>query len=446
MVHNPWLAAKQQLKKAGERLGIDPLLLANLSEPERIIEVSLPFVRDTNDILTVTGYRIQHSSILGPYKGGLRYHPQVSTDEVKALAFLMTMKNALLGIPFGGGKGGITIDPKSLSEAELGRLTRLFTRRLGPTIGPYFDVPAPDVNTNPKIMSWIADEFKKCHAELVSASSLGYKKIPKQVRDDTYLSAVVTGKPITAGGSEGRTEATGLGGSYALLEYLKLTGKKPKGMTVGIQGFGNVGRFIATFLQQAGMKIVAIADSKGGIYIPEGIEDLEAVQKCKEATGLLAGCYCVGSVCDIANKKMLKGKDISPANILTLPVDIVIPAALENAITPEIAKKMQASVVLEMANAPTTAEANDILSQRGVTVIPDILANAGGVVVSSFEWEQNIKQQKWTKQVVFTKLHKKMKNTVKELVAISSTYKTPLREAAYMLALTRLAKAWRKQH
>lgn len=423
--NNPWHRAKEQLQNAAKKAEINPLLLAELLEPERTLTVSLPYKKDNGTIESTYGYRVQHNSILGPYKGGLRYHADVAMDEVKALAFLMTMKNALIDVPLGGAKGGITIDPKQLSENELEQLTRLFTRRLGHSIGPLVDIPAPDVNTNAKIMAWIADEHKKTAKH-----------------KDGKHHAVVTGKPIAHGGSLGRTEATGLGGSYVLLEMLKKLKKDKQQITVAVQGFGNVGRYIAHYLQQAGCKIVALSDSKGGIYIPDGIADIEQVQRCKEEKGYVAGCYCLGSVCDIRYKTSLRGQDMKPEEILELPVDIIIPAALENVITAENAKKIQASVILEMANTPTTLEADALLNKRGITVIPDILSNAGGVVVSYFEWYQNMHDEKWSQRKVFVKLRTAMNNATDEVVKTKEHYQTTLREAAYIVALKRLEQAF----
>lgn len=425
--NNPWKRAQQQVTQAAKKITLDPLLLTNLLEPERTITVSLPIKKDNGEVLTTTGYRIQHNSILGPYKGGIRYHPEVSMDEIKAFAILMTMKNALMNLPLGGGKGGIIIDPKKLSENELEQLTRLFTRRLGSTVGPTIDIPAPDVNTNPKIMEWIADEYGK-NANLKTQIS----------------KAVVTGKPIEKGGSEGRNEATGLGGSYVLLRMLEKLKKNPKNMTVAVQGFGNVGRFVAAFLQKAGCKIVALSDSKGGIYIPNGIADIEQVERCKEEKGFLSGCYCVGSVCDIRYKETVNGQDITPEDLLTLPVDIIIPAALENVIHKKNANNINASIILEMANSPTTLEADEILTKRGVTLIPDILANAGGVTVSYYEWYQNIHNEKWTKNEVFAKLEQQMNKATDEVVEQAQKQNTTLREGAYIVSLKRLEEKFAK--
>lgn len=421
MKNNPWERACSQLQRAASHLRLPAAFLERMEKPDHVIEVSMPVEMDDGREEIFRGFRVQHNNIRGPYKGGLRYHPKVDMDEVKALAFWMTMKNAVVDVPFGGGKGGVTVDPKKLSEGELERLTRRFARELAPSIGPAVDVPAPDVNTSPKIMAWIRDEYGK----VVGKDS----------------PAVVTGKPVEAGGSEGRTEATGLGGFYALMETLKLSGRGHKGMKVAIQGFGNVGSFLAGYLKEAGFSVVALSDSKGGLYVPGGIKDLKAVAECKVKSGKLAGCYCVGSVCDLSNMEKLGGRDIFPEEVLELPVDIVVPAALENAITKENAKKIQASIVLEMANGPTTLEADEILRKKDVTIIPDILANAGGVAVSYFEWYQNIHDEKWKKEDVFKKLKEKMDLAAQAVYEASKEYNVPLRDAAYILALQRLAQS-----
>lgn len=421
---NIWKSAIKQLEETAAKLSLDPLFLISLSEPDRTIEVSLPLKMDNGEIERFKGFRVQYNNLRGPYKGGLRYNQLVSMDEVKALAFWMTIKNAVIDVPFGGAKGGIALDPKKLSENELKELTKLFTRKLVDIIGPNKDVPAPDVNTNPKIMGWIVDEYSK----------LVGKKTP----------AVVTGKPLNKGGSEGRTEATGLGGVTVLLAVLKKLGKKPKNLTVAVQGFGNVGKYTAYFLQKEGFKIVALSDSKGGIYIANGIPDINEVERCKEIRGLLAGCYCVGSVCDLENKEKLGAKTIPSDKILELPVDIIVPAALENVITGKNANKITASLILEMANVPTTIEANRTLNKKGIIVIPDILANSGGVATSYFEWSQNINNQKWTKKQVFSKLKEKMEKAVDDVWKMSKEHQVTLKEASYILAINRLQKAWKE--
>ncbi len=401
-MHNPWNRAQAQLDRAAQFISLDPKQYERLKNPDAVIEGDVSFTTDTGEERTVRGYRVQHNNILGAYKGGLRYHPAVDLDEAKALAFWMTMKNALVDVPFGGGKGGVEIDPKTLSEGESERLTRSFTRVLAPHIGEEKDVPAPDVNTNSKIMSWIANEYA-----LITG-----KTTP----------AVVTGKPLGEGGSEGRTEATGLGGSYVLLAALKHLGKDPVGMTVAIQGFGNVGSYLAEYLSAAGMRIVALSDSSSAIYAPEGL-DIANVRAHKKATGSLAGAG---------------GSEIPIADIMTRSVDVLVPAALENSITPEVAESCAASLILELANGPTTLDADAILFTKGIKVIPDILANAGGVVVSYFEWLQNRSGESWSRDDVFEKLREKMERATERVFAESESRGISLRDAAYVVALQRL--------
>lgn len=418
MENNPWTRAQKQLDKIAKYINLPPLLLARLHEPDRIVTVSLPMQMDNGNIKTFTGFRVQHNNILGPYKGGLRYHPQVNMDEVRALAFWMSMKCAVVDIPMGGGKGGITVNPKELSEKELKSLSQLFIDRLAPVVGPDKDVPAPDVNTNPTIMAWMVEEYSKIVG----------KPTP----------AVITGKPVGKGGSLGRTEATGLGGSYVLLAALKKLKKNPKGMTVAVQGFGNVGYYVAYFLEKAGMKIVAVSDSKEGIYVKEGLNPKMTLE-CKKEKGYLSGCYCVGSVCDLN-----KGKKITNDELLELDVDVLIPAALENVITKENAGKIKAKMILEMANGPVTDEADEILNKKNVLIIPDILANSGGVATSYFEWYQNIHNEKWTKQSVFDKLKAQLERVTGEVFTTQKKYSMTMRDAAYALALTRIKKHWKK--
>ncbi|HEX7042501.1 MAG TPA: Glu/Leu/Phe/Val dehydrogenase [Patescibacteria group bacterium] len=410
--NNPWLRAKRQLEKVSKIIDLPPLLFARLNNPDRTISVSLPMKMDDGKVKVFEGYRVQHNDILGPYKGGLRYHPNVSMDEVRALAFWMSMKCAVVDIPFGGGKGGITVNPKELSENELKTLSKLFISRLASSIGPTVDVPAPDVNTNPKIMAWMAEEYSKIVG--------------------TPTPAVLTGKPLGKGGSQGRTEATGLGGSYVLLETLKKLKKNPKGMTVAVQGFGNVGYYIAYFLEKAGMKVVAVSDSKEGIYVKDGLNP-EMTLDCKMKKGYLSGCYCVGSVCDLK-----KGKKITNDELLELDVDILVPAALENVITKKNAALIKAPIILEMANGPVTDEADAILGKKKTIVIPDILANSGGVATSYYEWYQNIHKEKWSKKEVFQKLKKQLERVTDEVLLTQKKYHTNLRDSAYILALKRI--------
>ncbi len=404
--NNPWERAKKQLLTAAAHTNISPELLARLEAPDNVIEVAMPIEMDDGHIETFQGYRVQHNNIRGPYKGGLRYHPNVDMDEVKALAFWMTMKNAVIDVPFGGGKGGIRVDPKKLSAGELERLTRAFTRELAPHIGPEKDVPAPDVNTNATIMSWIRDEYGKI------------------VGKDTP--AVITGKAIEHGGSLGRTEATGLGGFYALDEYLKKTGQDHN-KTVAIQGLGNVGGYLAGYMQKSGFKIEALTDSKSGVYVRGGLRDVEAIRTFKESHGTLDGSA------DSGDAQYIPTKDV-----VSLPVDVLVPAALENSITEENAKSVQAKIILEMANGPTTTEADETLEGKGVVVIPDILANSGGVAVSYFEWYQNMNNELWSKDEVFTKLSDLMRAAVDTVFETAADRKVSLRTAAYIVALKKL--------
>lgn len=406
---NPWLSARTLIERAATKTKVDPMLLARLMHPDRIVEVSVPLVRDDGSVVVFDGYRVQHNNDLGPYKGGLRYHPRVDMDEVKALACWMTMKNALVDVPFGGGKGGITVDPKSLSHGELERLTREFARKLYPILGPERDVPAPDVNTNAEIMGWIRDEYEK---------KLG-----------SSAPAVITGKAISNGGSEGRAEATGLGGSFVLDEILKVSGGARPGMTVSIQGFGNVGSFLAEYLIAAGYVVVAFSDSQSAIYKASGFTDIKAIEAHKAAHGSLAG---------------FPGAEAMPRDgVLTLPVDILVPAALERAVTMANVFSIQAKVILEMANGPVSADADQALHERGIVVIPDILANAGGVAVSYFEWYQNMHGEVWEKAAVLERLEKKMRAAAGAVYGAASRAGS-LRDGAYVVALDRLAEGGKK--
>lgn len=427
----PFDCALALLKSASKYRQIEEHLLEQLLRPQRLIEVSVPFKRDSGKTEIVKGYRIQHNNWLGPYKGGIRYHHQVDLDEVKALAFWMTIKNAVVDVPFGGGKGGIEIDPKTLSKRELENMTREFTRQITHFIGPEIDVPAPDLNTNGQIMEWIVDEYEK------SISSKGrWAYGPKNKYKKSQLKAVVTGKPLHCGGSEGREEATGLGGFYVLEEVVKkLKLKKP--LTVAVQGFGNVGGHVAVLMQKNGYKVVGLSDSKGAVYDKEnGGFNVELVKACKLEKGMIADCYCVGTVCDLSKNHH---KEFSNGKLLELPVDILIPAALEGVINAKNADKIQAKIVLEMANGPTTAEADKILGRKGIVVVPDVLTNAGGVTVSYFEWLQNMKGQSWKIEKVRGKLKEKMIIAFDSVWEIHKEKKVSLRTAAYILALKRLS-------
>lgn len=406
-----------------------------LQSPQRIITVAIPVRRDDGRLDIFQGYRVQYNNALGPYKGGIRFHGDVNLDEVKALSLWMAMKCAVARLAFGGGKGGVIVDPKTLTETELERLSRGYAKVIADVIGPDIDVPAPDINTNGVIMGWMVDEYIKVKSDKRQAISKtkNLSRITSHLSPDK-LRATFTGKRIEDGGSEGREEATGLGGLYVLEAILKKVNSSQltvsrKPLTVAVQGFGNVGYNIAKFLVERGFRVVAVSDSRGGIYVPDGVNPALTLE-CKKKNGYLAGCYCSGSVCDLN-----KGKPISNEALLELPVDILVPAALEHVITADNASRIQAKVILEMANGPTTPEADTILYKRGITVIPDILSNSGGVTVSTFEWEQNLQGQRWSKEDVNTKLKKKMEEASTRVWLASARYGVDLRTAAYCEAL-----------
>jgi glutamate dehydrogenase/leucine dehydrogenase len=497
------------------------------------------------DNRALIAYRCQHNNARGPYKGGIRFHPGVTEDEVKALSFWMSIKCAVADIPYGGGKGGVIVDPRKLTEKQLEELSRGYARAFAPFIGPDQDIPAPDVNTNGQIMAWMLDEYEKQLSVIgYRSSDLGRPVIGSSVSETDKLKtdkletenrkqktdnrisapAAFTGKPIELGGSQGREEATGFGGVVvlkALLSKLKSEIRNPKSetnskfkilnskhfefrassfefsrqLTVAVQGFGNVGYWFAHFADAAGFKVVAVSDSKGGIYVPEGLNP-ELTLKCKQDHGYLAGCYCVGSVCDIvtpnpkseirnpkqiqnskfkiqnvsnfdiraSNFKTLKGTSITNAELLSLPVDILVPAALENTITGDgslrnfsqpiqvsqtsiHASKIRAKIIIEMANGPTTPEADEILNKKGVLVLPDVLCNSGGVTGSYFEWVQNRMGYYWTKEEMLGKLELKMQQAFSGVWDSfihhpSSIIHSPSpRFSAYLLALKRILTA-----
>jgi len=414
---NTFNNALAQLKSAGAIVGTDPLILEKLKQPERIVEVSIPLTLDSGEQKIFTGYRVQHSNARGPYKGGLRYHQKVDIFEVKALALWMTMKCAVVGIPMGGSKGGITVDPKKLSRNELERLTRTFTRTMKDVFGPDRDVPAPDVNTTPEVMGWIMDEYSQI---------VGHQEL-----------AVVTGKPLAIGGSAGRGTSTADGGFMILEEVVKKLKLTPKKTTVIIQGFGNAGYNMAKLVHKAGYKIIGLSDSKGGIIdLKKQGMDPKNVMKRKKEQGSIDGVYCTDAVCDDKNYK-----HVSNERLLETDCDILIPAALENQITEKNAGRIKAKVVLELANGPTTPEADKKLSKKNIIVVPDILANSGGVTVSYFEWVQNKQGYYWSEKEVRSKLEPIMKDAFNEIWERKEKYKTTLRLAAFILALERLEAA-----
>lgn len=430
---NPFENALHQLDKALKFLKLSPFQINKLKNPEKVISVNFPVEMDNGEKKIFNGFRVQFNSVRGPYKGGIRFHHQVDMNEVMALAFWMAIKCAVADIPLGGSKGGVEVDPKLLSEKELERLSRSYARAIANDIGPYIDVPAPDVNTSPKIMKWMTEEFIKSKSTVKSNS---WRTNIKSL-DNTKLMATFTGKPLEFGGSLGRTEATGRGGFFVLKALLsRIKTKYPSLKTVAVQGFGNVGFYLSKFLYEDGFRVVALSDSKGGILVKDphiNSFNPDLVMDCKKEKGTISSCYCVGSVCDLK-----KGRNISNKEILELPVDILVPAALENQITGENAPKIKAKVVLELANGPTTSEADEIMNKKGVIVVPDVLANSGGVTVSYFEWLQNLKNEKWSEDKVNKKLHQKIMAAFETIYQKSLEKNCDLRTAAFITAIERL--------
>jgi glutamate dehydrogenase (NADP+) len=407
--------ALARLDKAFKYADIDPEAMEKLKHPKAILEVSLPLRRDDGTLMILKGYRVHHNNVRGPSKGGIRYHPNVSLDEVKALAFWMTIKCAVVGIPYGGAKGGIIVDPKKLSRMELERLSRGYMDAIANFVGPEVDIPAPDVYTNAMIMGWMMDEYSKI------------------VRH--YAPAVITGKPIPLGGSLGREDATGRGAYYCIQELAKKKLWEPKKIRVAIQGFGNAGQHIASLLHDEGYKIVAVSDSKGGIYRPEGF-DIPSVMHIKNSSKELQAVYCTGSVCESVDAEKITNEEL-----LELDVDILIPAALENQIMKENAAKIKAPVIVEVANGPTTLDADEILFNKNCLVVPDVLANAGGVTVSYFEWVQNRSGFYWTLEQVHHRLQEIMCREFLNVYQLMDSHKIDMRTAAYVHALNRQAEA-----
>jgi glutamate dehydrogenase (NAD(P)+) len=395
-----------QLDNAARVLELDPCTHEMLKKPERVLMVSVPTCLDDGIAKVFTGFRSQYSTARGPAKGGIRYHPNVTLDEVIALSMLMTWKCALVGLPFGGGKGGVICNPKEMSENELRRMTRRYTAMILPLIGPEQDIPAPDVYTGPREMAWIMDTYSMMK---------GYSVL-----------GVVTGKPLNIGGSLGRNIATGRGASFVLFEALKHFNMSPSNTTCAIQGFGNAGSVAARFLHEAGTKIIAVSDSKGAVYNKEGLNP-NKVAEHKQKTGSVIDCEGC--------------KTISNAELLELECDALIPAALENVITKENAEKIKAKIVIEIANGPTTSEADKILHDRDVFLVPDILANAGGVTVSYFEWVQGLQAWFWTETEVLNRLEKIMQQGFKDTLVQAKKEKLDMRTAAQVLAVERVADA-----
>ncbi len=425
-------SAQALITKTAEKMKLDGEMIKRLIEPEFAHEFALVITMDNGKKKVFKGWRIQHNSALGPYKGGIRFHRDTTKEEVQALATLMSIKCAVAGLPYGGGKGGIVVEPKKLSKTELERLSRAFANRIAHVIGEDVDVPAPDVNTTPEIMSWMLDEYQKI---------IG-RKSP----------ATFTGKPVAMGGSLGRTEATGRGGLFVLQALLKKinVGNDPrvvpkkgehggsplqKNLTIAVQGFGNVGYYFAKLAQEAGFKIVAVSDSKGGVYVKDGLS-VDKTMECKKEKGVVAGCYCKGSVCDIKY-----GKTVTNEELLELPVDILVPAALENMINDKNMAKIKANIIVEMANGPLTQEAYEYLAKKGTVIVPDVLANSGGVTVSYLEWVQGKAGFYWSEKEVNDKLKVMMEKAFEAIWKKSVEKKMPLKQAAFEVAIERITSA-----
>ena len=404
--YSPWLIAQKQLEKVDQYLHVDKNILARLKNPDRVLKVYLPVKMDNGEVKVFEGFRSQHNNARGPYKGGIRFHQNVSEDEVKALSMWMTWKCAVANIPFGGGKGGVIVNTKELSQGELERLSRSYIDAISPIIGENIDVPAPDVHTNPQIMSWMIDEYMK----VTGKREFG----------------VLTGKPQNLWGSAGRTQATGRGGVFVLDSLLKELNMVAKDTTIAIQGLGNVGYWFAKLAYDEGYKIIALSDSKGGIFNEQGL-DPEKVLEFKNKTG---------SVINFPGSK-----NISNSELLELKVDILVPAAIEEVINEGNANNIKAKAVIEMANGPVTPEADEILSKRGIISVPDILANSGGVTVSYFEWAQDKAGYFWSEEEVNQKLKKIMVDAFNNVWSIAKDKNINLRISAYILAVSRVVEA-----
>lgn len=400
------------INRAADTMKLNDEVREVVNEPERILMVNFHIHRDDGSVQMVKGFRVQHNTLRGPAKGGIRFHPQVDMGEVKALAGWMSIKCAVVNIPYGGGKGGVEIDPRGLSEHELEQITRQFTQAIAPIIGPRRDVPAPDVYTNAKIMNWIADEYHCIHPN-----------------EDDYL-AVVTGKSLDNGGSLGRDSATAAGGVIVLESYLEKIGEQMEGKTIAVQGFGNAGHHAARILAEKGVKIIAASDSKGGIKNNAGFDYAE-LMKIKEEKGSVTAA---------------EGEQISNEDILALECDVLILAALENQITEANIDQIKTKTIVELANGPTTPEAHEKLEEKGITVLPDILANAGGVTVSYYEWEQNLRHEKWSEEDVAAKLETSQQKAFEDVDKVKDEFETDYRNASYILALRRIESAFKEKH
>jgi glutamate dehydrogenase/leucine dehydrogenase len=404
---NPFEVALEQLDEAAKLINLDKGLHQILAHPKRVLTVSLPVKLDNNEIRVFTGFRSQHNDARGPYKGGIRYHPQVTIDEVKALSMWMTWKCAIADIPFGGGKGGIICDPKQMSELELERMTRRYAYAIADIIGPHTDIPAPDVYTGGKEMAWIMDTYSALKGNYVQPE-------------------LITGKPLAIGGSLGRNEATGRGLSFTVREAAKMLKLDMRTSTVAVQGFGNAGQFAAVLLEEQGAKVIAVSDSKGGLQNRNGI-DIEALRKHKEKKGTVVG--------------FSEGKSISNEEVLETDCTILVPAALENQITKKNATKISAKIVAEAANGPTTPDADEILYKNKTLLIPDVLANGGGVTVSYFEWLQNLRREYWSESQVNDMLDKNITKAFSDVYTAHEKHQVNMRKASTLLAINRVVDA-----
>jgi len=404
---NPFEVAVKQLDEAAKLAKLDKGMRDILASPNRVLTVAVPARMDNGEIKVYTGFRSQHNSARGPYKGGIRYHPQVTVDEVKALSMWMTWKCAIANIPYGGGKGGIICNPKELSENELERITRRYAYSISDIIGPLTDIPAPDVYTGGKEMAWIMDTYSALKGNYLQPD-------------------VITGKPLSIGGSLGRNEATGRGVSITVREAAKKLGINLKGAPVAIQGFGNAGQFAASLLAEMGMKVIAVSDSKGSIHNRDGI-DVDSLRSHKLKNGTVAGFQGVGSIDD--------------SELLEIDCTVLVPAALENQITRSNAGKVKAKIVAEAANGPTTPDADDLLFRNDVLVIPDILANGGGVTVSYFEWLQNLRREYWSEAEVNSRLDSNISAAFSDVYTTHEEFRVNMRKASTLLAINRVVEA-----
>ncbi len=416
---NPFENVLKKLREATKILGLSKEEYTKLSTPEAVLERQVTITMDSGIEQSFDAYRVQFNSALGPYKGGIRFHPHADLDEVKTLAFLMALKCSVVNIPMGGGKGGIQVNPKELSETELERLSRAWVQTFFKDIGPQKDIPAPDVYTNPQVMLWMTDEYSK----------LAGKPSP----------AAFTGKPVEHGGSEGRAFSTAQGGYYAIRELAKKLGMKPEETRVVVQGFGNSGYHIARIMHEAGYQIIGLSDSKGAIVTQRGSFDPEQLYAYKKEHGSIQEFVCDDKDC-LCDKQ----SHITNEELLEIETDILVPAALENQITDKNSDRINAKVIVELANGPTTPEADTILYKKGVIVVPDILANAGGVIVSSFEWVQNLQNEHWTEEKVLQKLDDIITGEFKNIWDLSQKQKFDMRTAAFVLGVKRIHEAMDK--